>query len=520
MKRYNKITGVLAVAALSLFSACSEDAMDRINKDNDHTTSVAARFILADVITSTAFSNSSGDLNTYASAYVEYEVGVDNQLFYAEMRESEPSASSTYNNVWNGIYSTLKNARIIVKQCGEGGRDHGNYLTQGMGEVMAAYNCALLTDFFGDAPCSQAALVDEYGSPVYLTPKMDTQQEIYTQIMAYLDDAIVNLQKDDLADVSGQDFLYDGDAAKWLKFAYGLKARYTMRLIHRSSNKTADLEKVLEYVSKSFTSADEQAAFSLYDATNINPFYGFYTARAALGASQSLCNKLTANNDPRAGRAFFTPVANQKRTQVAANDAALVPAPNGSPDQSTSKYGISAFMYAKTAPTLLLSYHELLFLKAEALARLGRDAEAALKDAVVAGLLNAENSISISIKELGTALNTNGSAPFDATNAEAYFDNVVKARYTANPLQETMIQKYFALWGTSGEATETYNDIRRMKGMNENFITLSNPLNATKFPLRYSYGNSDTTANPEVKAAYGNGDYVYSEPVWWAGGSR
>lgn len=59
-----------------------------------------------------------------------------------------------------------------------------------------------------------------------------------------------------------------------------------------------------------------------------------------------------------------------------------------------------------------------------------------------------------------------------------------------------------------------------MKGMNENFITLSNPLNATKFPLRYSYGNSDTTANPEVKAAYGNGDYVYSEPVWWAGGSR
>lgn len=81
MKRYNKITGVLAVAALSLFSACSEDAMDRINKDNDHTTSVAARFILADVITSTAFSNSSGDLNTYASAYVEYEVGVDNQLF-------------------------------------------------------------------------------------------------------------------------------------------------------------------------------------------------------------------------------------------------------------------------------------------------------------------------------------------------------------------------------------------------------------------------------------------------------
>ena len=42
MKRYDKITGVLAVAALSLFSACSEDTMDRINKDHDHTTSAVS----------------------------------------------------------------------------------------------------------------------------------------------------------------------------------------------------------------------------------------------------------------------------------------------------------------------------------------------------------------------------------------------------------------------------------------------------------------------------------------------
>ena len=84
--------------------------MDRINKDHDHTTSVASRFILADVITSTAFSNASGDINTYASSYIEYEVGVDNQLYYAEVRENEPSSSSTFNNSWNGIYSSLKNA--------------------------------------------------------------------------------------------------------------------------------------------------------------------------------------------------------------------------------------------------------------------------------------------------------------------------------------------------------------------------------------------------------------------------
>ena len=48
-----------------------------------------------------------------------------------------------------------------------------------------------------------------------------------------------------------------------------------------------------------------------------------------------------------------------------------------------------------------MSFHELKFLEAEALCRLGRDAKSALKEAVVAGLLNAENSFSISRKELG-----------------------------------------------------------------------------------------------------------------------
>lgn len=62
MKTYNIIKGIFAATVLSVvFSGCSEDAMDRINKDHGHTQSVAARFILTDVITSTAFSNAGGD---------------------------------------------------------------------------------------------------------------------------------------------------------------------------------------------------------------------------------------------------------------------------------------------------------------------------------------------------------------------------------------------------------------------------------------------------------------------------
>ena len=83
-----------------------------------------------------------------------------------------------------------------------------------------------------------------------------------------------------------------------------------------------------------------------------------------------------------------------------------------------------------------------------------------------------------------------------------------------------MNQKYLAFFGASGESTECFSDIRRMKALNENLVVLKNPLNATKFPLRCPYGSDDTTNNPNVKTAFGDGTYVYSEKVWWAGGTR
>ncbi len=88
-----------------------------------------------------------------------------------------------------------------------------------------------------------------------MNPKIDKQEEIYVSIIASLDKAIEDLNQSDRSPVGTYDYLYNGDAEKWIKFAYGLKARYTMRLINRSTDKQADLNKVLDYVSKSFTSA-------------------------------------------------------------------------------------------------------------------------------------------------------------------------------------------------------------------------------------------------------------------------
>jgi hypothetical protein len=501
--------------------------MDKINEDVNHTRNPQAKFILTDLITSTAFNVVGGDFNTYTSVYVEHEAGTHNQLYRAEHRQSEPSASSTFNNVWDQTYANLRNAKMIIAKCSEGGDQEGNYVTRGMAEVMAALNSAILTDMFGDAPWSEASLINEKGLPVNMNPGMDTQQEIYAGVMQYLDDAIADLQLED-EHISGSvglnDLLYKGDAESWIKFAYGLKARYTMRLLNKSTNRNADLQKVLDYAGLSFSSPAEQAAFALYGASNFNPLFDFQWSRDALAASKSMADRLIEMNDPRIRRVFFDSYYWVQMTDQ--NDESYFPAPNGENDEIQYYYNNSVFVYAQTAPTLLLSYHEVQFLKAEALCRLGRESEAKpiLKDAVLAGFANTEASITAAMNAPSVLDNGGLTATTDEITedeAENYFDTEVATRFDANPLKETMIQKYVAFFGASGESTECYSDIRRMKALGENFVELKNPANAEgKFPLRAPYGSDDTTTNPEVKDAYGDGQYVYSAPVWWAGGTR
>ncbi len=527
---FNLSKGILSVALISVaFASCSEDTMDRINEDKDHTTSVPAKFILADVITATAFSNIGGDFNTYYSTYVEHMVGVDNQLANAEKRNGEPSASSTFNNVWGNLYSTLKNARIAINISSD--ELKGNYTTKGIAEVLAAINAGLIADSFGDAPFSQAALPELVnGQPQFMTPELDKQEAIYTTIMEYLDAAITDLPKGDKSNEIGEyDFIYKGDGEAWLKLAYGLKARYTMRLLARSSSKEADLQKILEYIEKSYTSIQDQAAFSIYSATNLNPLFDFQWSRDGLAASKSYADKLIERKDPRLRRIFC--IGQGKVTEgekavsiqvTGADDPRFLMADNGTAESVKYEYNTPIFVYSQTCPTLLMSYHELLFLKAEALARLNKtnDAADALKDAIVAAIANAETGVTAAlnaptVKSYGGVKET--TKAITTAEAEEYFTNNVKPLFDANPVKEVMIQKYIAFLGAFGETTECYNDVRRLKAMGEEYIKLDNPY---KFPLRAPYGADDVSANPNVESAFGNGQYVYTDPVWWAGGSR
>ena len=151
---------LLMSAAFIGLTACTEDTLDTINKDNEHPNpeTVAASLQLTEAIMATGFSTVSGDYAFYLSSLNEQEIGVgNNQMMRAELRNaSEWAASTTFNNVWNATYGNLMNIRqMISKITNEVPGNEGQYDLLGMAQVLEALNFGVLTDMHGDIPYSE-----------------------------------------------------------------------------------------------------------------------------------------------------------------------------------------------------------------------------------------------------------------------------------------------------------------------------------------------------------------------------
>ena len=116
MKKYKSIGKLLAVSFLTaaIASACTEDAMDKINENPNNPLDAPAKF------------------------YIEHETGISNQLYRAEVRSGEPTTATTYNNAWINVYSNIKNAKIVIKKCEEDPSEKGNVVTEAIAKILLA----------------------------------------------------------------------------------------------------------------------------------------------------------------------------------------------------------------------------------------------------------------------------------------------------------------------------------------------------------------------------------------------
>lgn len=487
-------------ASCIALASCSEDAMDRINQDNEHPQpdAVPAYLQLTEAIMSTGFSTVSGDYDFYVASLTEQMMGVgNNQLMKAELRNPlEWSASTTFNNVWNSTYSNLLNLRQMQQKVeNEVSGNLGHVDILGMAQVLEALNFGILTDMHGDIPYSEALQgLDN------LQPKLDAQKEVYTGILATLDKAIDNLtdaKTQGLNNAKAQDLLFSGDPTSWLAFAHALKARY---LLHQTAVDATLFAQVATEAQAALTLGFSGAAITEFNGVTCdNPWSAYHWSRSYSAASSTVSNLMTAKNDPRlACYTFWSMTASNPGDESAA-------------ELNGSELPYPAWLEIGGQPLYLMSGYELNFILAEAQLRQGADATAAF-----------EAGVEASVKEIigfANTVNQGNNLGQTVQDAEAEAAAYVAALGTPT-LQKVFEEKYVAM-SYDGQA-ETYNDLRRLDAMGESYITLTNPNNTqsgiNRFPYVLPYGNSAVLGNPNVKEAYGDGTYIYTQKTWVNGG--
>lgn len=512
MKLYKFIPAVAL-----LLASCSEDEMDRINTDyaNPPVEIINGKLMITDAITSTGFSTVSGDYGFYTSIYNEQLFGTGNNQFKnAELRQlAEVAGSSTFNNVWNSVYSNLLNIKSIIAKCGEGGLNEGQKDLLGMAQVLAAVNWGMLTDMHGDIPCSEALQ-----GGLNKQPKLDKQEDIYKYIFSLLDDAIDNLTEaaaSGMKNVRDQDILYGNDNAAWLAAAHAVKARYKLHMMKRDSNAAAE---ALAEAKAALAGGFDGMVLDFYDGSEslMSPWPAFQYSRDYIACSTTVQDLLVERNDPRENIYIYYYCEDEELDPSDPDYYAPLCGTPGDQAEATASgaWELSAprwltyndswsYPAYPAATTHIISLAEVNFIIAELEARAGQDCTASLTAAIEASFDDS--------KAFGTV----------GQSADDYVASL-SARLQANALKEVMVQKYLSQ--CRDEQAETYNDLRRCKALGEEFVVMTNPRNvngsSNRWPLRLPYGNSGVSSNVNVRDAYGDGMYVFTDPIWIFGGTR
>ncbi|MCK5134288.1 MAG: SusD/RagB family nutrient-binding outer membrane lipoprotein [Bacteroidales bacterium] len=474
MKKYISIFSVLL---LMLFTfSCSDEIMDEIDTDPNNPTDVPISMLMSGCTAATPYWVTGTTLAWYSSIFIEHTTGAHGQMRDADRRaniNSQLSENSWAFQIYPRLHPDLK---IIIQKGSEGGSEEGKWIDVGIAKVLQAYTYLASTDTWGRIPYTEATLGAENRKPVF-----DTQESIYAAMQDLLDEAIADLQKENISTTGGEDYIYGGDPDAWITAAYSLKARYANRLSNIDpAGSAAD---ALAAAANGFVSSDDDFTFDNWsnDLGHENTWFQEENERRHHAISVTFYDILDGLNDPRIPL-FITQVNGE-----------YVPAPNGTSeeDQAGTIYSrMSNNVIYATAPLPIMTFAELKFVEAEChLRKASPDAAAALA-AYEEGL--------------------------DAALAQAGVETVDAVAYKAQPevlptdaanLTIDMIyaQKYIHLWPYG--SIEAFAEWRRT-----GYPTMTNPFET---PRRFPYPQNEISGNAENVPAV-----TPYNGVWWDDGTE
>ncbi|RYZ17771.1 MAG: SusD/RagB family nutrient-binding outer membrane lipoprotein, partial [Sphingobacteriales bacterium] len=143
--------------------------------------------------------------------------------YYGNGDKYTPSTNTVnyQNNLWDEEY---RSASLIVEMQNLT-KDNAQYSNlYNIGSLMKVMIMQRVTDVYGDVPYSEAF----QAKTGLVQPKYDTQQEIYTSMLAEVETATMAL--DATKPLATADLFYKGNIAQWKKLGYSLMLKLAMRL--------------------------------------------------------------------------------------------------------------------------------------------------------------------------------------------------------------------------------------------------------------------------------------------------
>lgn len=357
----NTIKIIIICFITSFYLAC-EDSLEEVNIDPNNFPSAGDAQVLSSAIGFMGYVVEA-DLN-YSdsfmwSQYYTWGIGVaiGNPERYVQ-------AATDHNGYWQRAYAnSLADLDYIDK-------NSSSAAYRGISKILKAYIFQGLVDHFGDIPFTEAlsgAIVD--GS--ILSPNYDSAENVvYPELIIMLDEALaeLDLAEDDVAD---DDFIYNGDIAKWIKFANSLKLRILMRT--SEVNSQGSVVQNLIATGTFIESIDEMPVIPFTDvAGNQNPMYAISENGVGMFyfASNATLNVLESLNDPRGETFYATATSGTFAGQLRGIDQGTIDnEPFTAPASDYS--GASTYSYGAANSVIIMSPWEVWFLRAEAAARYG-----------------------------------------------------------------------------------------------------------------------------------------------------
>ena len=240
----------------------------------------------------------------------------------------------------HSLYPAMNILKLIDGAIGLADK-RGSLTHKGIFKIFRSLLFSFMTDFYGDIYYSEALK----GREGILYPKYDKQADIYTGLLAELEEANTLIKQGTETLSPTYDLMYAGDKEKWQKFANSLKLRLLMRASKKLADAGAQMTAIVNDPSGHpiFTSTDDNAAIPFIGTTSDNSWKGGklnwdYTEFDRRRPGKTLADKLNVLNDPRLS-IWLAPVEKPWTSNPALNGVTVTTTDaNGFTDESTWEY--------------------------------------------------------------------------------------------------------------------------------------------------------------------------------------